>query len=75
MPKKIIVTCDGCGCEPDPNKNFLMVNGAVVKFTVNGPQRVILDQYFCYECADKILQTIEKLHDPKGANPMVANNG
>lgn len=68
MGKIIKVFCDGCNVEPDPNKNFLMVNGAVVKFTANGPQRIILDQYFCYECSDKILQTIEKLHDEKRAN-------
>ena len=65
MPKKVIITCDGCNVEPAPDKNFIVVQGAVVKFTVNGPQRVILDQYFCYECTDKILQTIEKLHDEK----------
>ena len=69
MPKKITVTCDGCGVEPDPNKNFLMVNGAVIKFNASGPARVILDQYFCYECSDKLLTTIEKLHDEKRANP------
>lgn len=60
MGKIIKISCDGCGAEPNPRQNFLMISGQVTQFDDKGELKASIPEwYFCNECSSKILQTIE----------------
>jgi hypothetical protein len=68
MGKIIKFECDGCGEEPNANKNFLMVSGMLYKFTKDGPQKLVLEQYFCDKCSEQLIVVIERLRANKKEN-------